>query len=180
MTGVDLLGALFPHFTGITVEHVVDRGTLVRITASCTEPSGCCPSCGNGSSAVHSGSERSIADTAVGLARGGRAGARLAEVMAIPLSRDTLIRRIRAVPDPPVGVVTVLGVDDFALLKGHVYGAVPVDVLGRRPVDVLPERSAGAPRAWLDAHPGVEVICRDCALLRGGRRARRTGSNSSC
>lgn len=29
-----------------------------------------------------------------------------------------------------------------------------------RPLDVLPERSAEALRAWLDAHPGVEVICR--------------------
>src|SRR5260370_18713080 len=34
----------------------------------------------------------------------------------------------------------------------------------RRPVDMLPERSAESFRTWLDAHPGVEIICRD----RGG------------
>jgi len=43
------------------------------------------------------------------LALAGRAASRLADTFGVAVSRDTLIRMVRALPDPEIGQVTMLG-----------------------------------------------------------------------
>jgi transposase len=103
----------------------------------------------------------------LGVALGGAAGERLANELAQPASRDTLIRLVRRheLPAPPTP--RILGVDDWARRKGHTYASILVDIERGEIIDLLPDRSAETFAQWLREHPGVEVISRD----RGGTYA---------
>ncbi len=93
----------------------------------------------------------------------GRPGARLARRLGMPTAKDTMLRLLRASPLERPGAVRVLGVDEFALLKGHTYATLLVDLEARRPIDVLPGREAEPVARWLADHPEVRIICRDRA-----------------
>jgi transposase len=98
---------------------------------------------------------------AIGLMLGGRPGSRLSARQKKPTSRMTLLRLVRALPEPPVETPSVLGVDEFAFRRGRRYGTILIDGSGHQVIDLLEDPSADALVNWLSKHPGTEVICRD-------------------
>ena len=83
--------------------------------------------------------------------------------LAVPVSRMTLLRLVRALPEHVPKQIPEIGIDDFAFRRGHVYGTVVIDMATHHPVDVLPDRTSETVQTWLKEHQGVQIVCRDRA-----------------
>jgi len=97
----------------------------------------------------------------IGVALGGEAGARMSGRLGMAASGDTILRLVRRLPLPRCPTPRVLGVDDWAIRKGRIYGTVLVDLERRRVVDLLSDRSADTLATWLRRRRGIQVVARD-------------------
>lgn len=104
---------------------------------------------------------------AIGFALGGVPSQRLSEQLDCSASRDTFLRLVRTTPTAEMPTQRYIGVDDWALCKGHTYGSIVIDLERSVILDLLPDRSAETFAHWLREHPGIKVISRD----RGGSYA---------
>ncbi len=105
--------------------------------------------------------------TCIGLATCGKGGTRLAARLGMHTSRPTLLRRIMDLPDPPLGSILYLGIDDFSFRRGGHFGTILVNLENHRVVDLLPDRKADTAAAWMRKLPDLMVVSRD----RGGEYA---------
>jgi transposase len=120
---------------------------------------------------AHRTSRMATALRQVGLALGGRAGARLAADLHLIARRDTILRLVRQTQQTQesqsVQPLRVIGIDDWAKRKGQTYGTIICDLETGKVVDLLPDREASTVACWLQQHPGIKIISRD----RGGAYA---------
>lgn len=101
---------------------------------------------------------------ALGLALGGEAAARLAVELGLSISADTMLRELRRSADArKMHAPRVIGIDDWAIARGHRYGTIVVDLERREPIEVLEGREATGVAAWLRAHPTIKIVARDRA-----------------
>jgi transposase len=74
---------------------------------------------------------------------------------------SSLLAALMTLPEPQAPAPEVIGVDDFALKRSHRYATVIIEALTHQRLEVLDGRLAVTLEAWLKAHPGVKLICRD-------------------
>src|SRR5256712_7874441 len=114
--------------------------------------------------------------TSIGLATCGKGGTRLAARLGIQTTRQTILRRIMALPDSSAGVILFLGIDDFSFRRGCRFGTLLVNLESRRVVDLLPDREAKTSATWMRQQLDLMVVSRD----RGGAYASVRIEGESC
>jgi len=101
--------------------------------------------------------------TSIGMATGGNVGSKVSKELGLPVSASTILRLLNIPEQTEVETPRVLGIDDWAIRKGQVYGTIMVDLEKRKPIDLIPSRETDAVAKWLKEHPGIEIVSRDRA-----------------
>lgn len=96
--------------------------------------------------------------TSIGLATCGKGGTRLAARLGIQTTRQTILRRIMALPDSSPGVILFLGIDDFSFRRGCRFGTILVNLESRRVVDLLPDREAETSAVWMHQQTDLHFV----------------------
>ena len=62
---------------------------------------------------------------------------------------------------PTLAAPRVIGLDEWAWRRGRRFGPSVCDLERYQVIDLLADRSVPLVAQWLQAHPSVEIVCRD-------------------
>lgn len=96
----------------------------------------------------------------VGFGVSAESGRRILRWLKIKVSGDTLLRIVKRTLIAPPTTTAIVGIDDWALRKGHHHGTIIIDQETRRVVELLKGRSAEDVQPWFKAHPEVKLATR--------------------
>src|SRR5918997_1308752 len=156
---------LLPKVPGLRLEDTFIDADTVSLTLASTSLPVACPVCGHATARLHSHYRRTVAD----LPWSGRRVRLLLSVRKfrcprIGCPRRIFTERLPSLVEPyarkTARLHEVLKLVGFAL-RGRRYGTIIVDLERHRPIELLPDRSAGTLSAWLKEHPAVRIIGRD-------------------
>lgn len=99
----------------------------------------------------------------IGLEAGGSKGARLLNKSHIQIKRNSVIRRILALPLSHHSLVENIGIDDWSKRKGHEYGSIIIDNDTHKPVDLLAHRESGCVCEALKGYTNLKTVTSDRA-----------------
>jgi transposase len=89
----------------------------------------------------------------IGHALGGRPGERLISRIGLPVSDDTILRRLKTRARAAITGAQVVGIDEWAKRKGLTYGTIVVDLERRTVIDVLGTHTTETVEQWLVSGP---------------------------
>jgi transposase len=85
----------------------------------------------------------------------------LAYALGVPGSTRTILRLVHCAAFPTLAAPRVIGLDEWAWRRGRRFGTIVCDLERHHVIDLLPDRTAPSVAQWLQARPGVEIVCRD-------------------
>lgn len=77
------------------------------------------------------------------------------------MSADTFLALVRSEPLRAFQAPAVIGLDDWAMKKGHQYGTLICDLETKRPIGLFAGRTTESVKAWLAPYPSIRMVTRD-------------------
>jgi len=90
--------------------------------------------------------------------------AKICKCMGIDVSGDTVIKLLKQYFEKKhIQSSDIIGIDDWAIRKGHHYGTIICDGKTNKPVALLEGRDGSELKKWLSQNPHIKTITRDRA-----------------